>query len=89
VNVRYDSLLAKVILPRRFIAITLGETVFTRLPSLTPAALRHERVHVEQWRRFGRIGFPLRYIWSHLKHGYHANPFEVEARAAEQDPTVR
>ncbi len=84
-NVRYDSLLAKVVLPRRYTAITLGSTVFTKLRSLTPAVLRHERVHVEQWRHFGPIGFPLRYLWNHLKHGYHANPFEVEARAAERN----
>ena len=86
-NVHYDSFLAKIVLPERFIAITLGGTVFTKLPSLTPAVLRHESVHVEQWRRHGCIGFPVRYLWNHLKYGYELNPFEVEARAAEGDLT--
>jgi hypothetical protein len=39
---------------------------------------------VEQYRRFGFIGFLVLYGWYSLKHGYFNNPLEVEARAAEE-----
>ena len=66
-------------------AVTLGDAIIVhpRVP-LTPRLLRHELEHVRQWRQHS-VSFPLRYVWGHLRHGYHANPYEVEARAAEQD----
>ena len=45
--------------------------------------LRHERKHLEQIERDGRILFALKYSWWTLRHGYYMNPYEVEARAAE------
>ena len=45
--------------------------------------LRHERKHLEQIERDGRILFALKYSWWTLRHGYFMNPYEVEARAAE------
>jgi len=64
-------------------AVTLGRTIVVHPDaSVTPRLLRHELAHVRQWRR-APVAFPLRYAWSHLKHGYRANPYEVEARAAE------
>jgi len=82
-KVYYNSTLAKVLLPKRYVAIALGDRVFTKARSLSAATLRHEQVHVEQWRRHGLIGFVARYLWYHLRYGYNDNPFEIEARAAE------
>ena len=45
--------------------------------------LRHERCHLEQIERDGRLLFSLRYSWWTLRHGYFMNPYEIEARAAE------
>jgi hypothetical protein len=38
---------------------------------------------VEQFRRHGFFKFLFLYLWESLRHGYHDNRFEVEARAAE------
>ncbi|TAD81693.1 MAG: DUF4157 domain-containing protein [Bacteroidetes bacterium] len=46
--------------------------------------VRHELKHVEQYQRYGFWGFIFRYLWQWLRHGYHANKYEVEARAAEK-----
>lgn len=45
--------------------------------------LRHERKHLEQIERDGRIKFAIKYSWWTLRHGYWNNPYEIEARAAE------
>jgi hypothetical protein len=50
--------------------------------------LRHELVHVQQWRRFGMLGFVLRYVGAYLRWrargfghwaAYRRIPLEVEA----------
>lgn len=66
-------------------AVTLGRTIIlNRSARLTPSLLAHELVHVEQWDR-DRL-FPLRYAAASLRHGYWDNPYEVEARAAQNSP---
>ena len=45
--------------------------------------LRHERKHLEQIERDGRLLFAIKYSWLTLRYGYYMNPYEVEARAAE------
>jgi hypothetical protein len=64
-------------------AVTLGRTIIVH-PNvrLTSRLVRHELAHVRQWQRHP-ISFPVRYAMNHLRYGYHANPYEVEARAAE------
>lgn len=47
--------------------------------------LLHELQHVLQYKRDGFSGFIRRYLLNHIKYGYHDNPYEVEARAAEQN----
>jgi hypothetical protein len=65
-------------------AVTLGRTIVVHPDvTLTQRLLRHELAHVRQWRR-RRFLFPVHYAWLHLRHGYDANPYEVEARAAER-----
>lgn len=65
-------------------AVTLGDTIIVH-PNvqLTSRLLQHELEHVRQWRR-NPVSFPVRYLINHLRHGYHDNPFEVAARAAER-----
>jgi hypothetical protein len=42
--------------------------------------LCHELQHVKQWYDNGKLGFLGKYIWYSIKHGYHNNPFEKDAR---------
>ena len=65
---------------RSVAGITLGRTVWLA-PDAVPDAglLLHEVRHVQQ---FATIRwFPVRYLWQSLRHGYHANRYEVDARA--------
>lgn len=84
VIVHYRSRLARWFLPKRYVAITLASHVLTREAKLDERVLRHESVHVEQWRQYGRFGFLVRYLWYHFNYGYTGNPFEIEAREAEE-----
>lgn len=69
-------------------AVTLGDAIVVHPDvRLTPRLLRHELAHVRQWQD-RPLTFPLRYVLEHLRHGYSQNPYEVEARAAEQDPDL-
>lgn len=47
------------------------------------ALLRHERKHLEQMRRDGKLVYLIKYTYWLLRHGYRNNPYEIEARAAE------
>ncbi|HJR66222.1 MAG TPA: hypothetical protein VJ802_07310 [Gemmatimonadaceae bacterium] len=60
-------------------AITLRRWVFVApdVP-LRPPLLLHELRHVEQFEASPL--FPMRYLWASLRHGYHDNPFEADAR---------
>ena len=49
--------------------------------------LRHERCHLEQIERDGRLLFGIRYLWWLARYGYWNNPYEIAARAAETDDT--
>jgi hypothetical protein len=64
-------------------AVTLGRTIVVhpQVP-LTRRLLRHELTHVRQWQA-RPFSFPLSYTWAFIRHGYEANPYEVEARRAE------
>ena len=64
-------------------AVTLGRTIIVHPQvQLSGRLLRHELAHVRQWQRYP-LTFPARYIMNHFRYGYEANPYEVEARAAE------
>lgn len=49
--------------------------------------LRHERKHLEQVERDGRVLFSIKYLWWLARCGYWLNPYEIQARAAEQEPS--
>ena len=61
-------------------AITLWRTIFVApgVP-LDAELLLHEVRHVHHFAT--GASFPLRYIWESLRHGYHHNRFEADARA--------
>jgi len=64
-------------------AVTLGSTIVVHpAAAVDDRLLRHELVHVRQWRS-RPFTFPVRYLARHIRHGYRNNPYEVEARAAE------
>jgi hypothetical protein len=78
--------------PRGSIGITLGSLIIVRAEAALSESfaelLRHERVHVRQWREHGAIGFLLHYVGPYLKgrlrgYGHYAAyrriPFEAEA----------
>lgn len=79
-KVHYDSWLAKQ-LPEDAIAFTFGEHVFVKGGRIGQPELLHEAEHVIQFRRYGKLGFLIRYFWWSLRHGYRENPLEVQARA--------
>jgi hypothetical protein len=59
--------------------ITLGRTIFLAETTLMDAELLlHELRHVQQFSE--RRTFPFRYIWESLRHGYHSNRYETDAR---------
>jgi hypothetical protein len=60
-------------------AVTLGRTIFLAPATrLDPELLLHEFRHAQQFSE--RKSFPLRYIWESMRHGYHANGYEADAR---------
>ena len=75
--------------PRGSAAITLGPLIIVRARAAGDAhLLRHELVHVEQWRRLGVAAFLVRYLgaygrWRLRGHDHRAAylriPLEVEA----------
>ena len=70
-------------------AITLGPLIVVRRRSAgNERLLRHELVHVEQWRRYGVFGFLRRYLGAYLRwrlrghrhwDAYRRIPLEIEA----------
>lgn len=75
--------------PKGSDGITLGSLVIVRAGcEKSSALLRHERVHVRQWRRHGVVGFGVRYVGSYLiwrarlkghRGAYLRIPLEIEA----------
>jgi hypothetical protein len=65
---------------REVAGIALGRTVWLadREAARDLPLLLHEIRHVQQ---FASVPFfPWRYLWQSLRHGYHRNRFEVDAR---------
>jgi hypothetical protein len=75
--------------PRGADGITLGSLVIVRAGHAQSALLlRHEQVHVRQWRRYGLVGFSARYLgwyvlWRARRKDHHGAylriPLEIEA----------
>ncbi len=70
-------------------ATTLGRFIFLRASAVGSARLlRHELVHVRQWRRLGVAGFGVRYLGAYARWrvrryphwaAYRRIPLEIEA----------
>jgi len=75
--------------PRGSDGITLGNVISVRADAASsPYLLRHELVHVRQWKRYGLLGFSIRYVGDYLRHrlrgrghwaAYRRIRFEIEA----------
>ena len=75
--------------PKGADALTIGSLIMVRGGhARSEKLLRHEQVHVRQWRRYGYIGFGARYLGSYLlwrlrlkghKGAYWRIPLEIEA----------
>ena len=50
--------------------------------------LRHEIVHVQQFRRHGFVWFICLYVYESLLHGYQQNKYETAARLHENDEDI-
>jgi hypothetical protein len=73
------------------VAIVWGRTIHlhntTREEFLSnPRWVKHERAHIDQYRRYGTLRFLFLYLWYSIRFGYYNNPLEVEARAKEKEP---
>ena len=70
-------------------AITVGSVISVREGhERSPYLMRHEAVHVQQWHRYGFVGFLVRYVGAYVKWracrkghcgAYRRIPFEIEA----------
>jgi hypothetical protein len=79
-------------------AITIGSVVSVRRGhEASPYLIRHEAVHVQQWHRYGVVGFVVRYGASYVKWrlcrkshwaAYRRIPFEIEADWTARRSTV-
>jgi hypothetical protein len=75
--------------PRGADGITLGRTIIVRAGAeQSEYLMAHERVHVEQWQRYGVVGFLARYVGHYLlwrlrgyphRAAYLRIPLEIEA----------
>jgi hypothetical protein len=75
--------------PRGSDGITLGRFISVRSDAAaSPYLLRHELVHVRQWKRYGVIGFGVRYLGDYVRGrmrgrnhwaAYRRIRFEIEA----------
>ena len=71
------------------VALVLGKTIHLHNTSKEAFLqnkrwLKHERCHIRQYKEHGFIGFIIKYLVESIRHGYHNNKYEIEARAAEE-----
>ena len=93
IRIKENSWLARVAaakLNSKSVALVIGSTIYLHGVSKekflqNPHWVRHELKHVEQYQRLGKINFLVAYIVEWIRHGYHNNKFEVEARKAERE----
>ena len=77
----------------RKVAIVFGNTVHLHNTSKqefnsNARWVRHEMIHLEQFRRYGKWRFTMLYILESIRNGYWNNRFEVEARDAELNESI-
>ena len=72
------------------VAMVLGHTIHlynTRREDflLNEPWVRHELCHIRQFEEHGFLLFILKYLVESIRHGYHNNKYEIEAREAENN----
>ena len=80
------AFIAKKILRTKNAAIVIGKTIYLNgVNKETFLAdqqwFQHELCHIRQFRQHGFLRFLFLYLIETIRHGYHYNRFEVEARA--------
>lgn len=96
INIKEQSLVAGFsakIMRAGSIAIVFGKTIHLWNTSKKDFLqnkqwLRHELVHIEQFKKYGFVKFIFLYSWESAKKGYYKNKFEVEARSKENDTNL-
>jgi hypothetical protein len=92
IKLKENSWLAKIAAAKMrsdAVALVIGNTIHLyniaqkQFLQNTPL-LKHELCHVRQYMQYGFTFFLVKYLWYSYKYGYYNNPFEVEARAAEE-----
>ena len=71
------------------VAIVIGKTIHLHNTSANEFLLdekwvKHELCHVKQFQQNGYLSFIVKYLWESIRHGYHNNKYEREARKAEE-----
>ncbi len=92
IRIKENSFLARIAalkLRSGSVAMVLGRTIHLHNVSSEEFLketrwVKHELCHVQQYKQHGFVPFLAKYLWESIKHGYHNNKFEVEAREAEK-----
>ncbi|MEO8109853.1 MAG: DUF4157 domain-containing protein [Ginsengibacter sp.] len=92
IKIKENSWIAKLAakkLKTENVAIVFGQTI--HLHNVSAAYflkdekwLKHETCHIRQYKENGFFTFIIKYVWESIRHGYHNNKFEAEARLAEE-----
>ena len=72
-------------LPNGTRGIALAPFLVLVRPSAPETTVKHEMIHVEQYRRLGWFGFYPVYFYHHFTKGYRNNPMEIEAFKRQND----
>jgi hypothetical protein len=91
IRIKENSFLARIAalkLRSGRVAMVIGNTIHlhnvTRADFLKNESwVKHELCHIQQFKKHGFVPFLAKYLWESVRHGYHNNKFEVEARKAE------
>ena len=95
-RIRENSILARIgawKLGTSRMAMTIGNTIHLHNTSKQEFLedqrwVKHELKHVEQYQRYGFIGFIWKYTIESILRGYYNNRFEIEAREAESGSDI-
>jgi hypothetical protein len=85
--------IAAKVLATNKVAVVIGKTIYVygvAIPDflVNKKWLLHELKHVQQYGRHGTVVFLLKYVYYTLRYGYYDNPYEKEARNAENDNSL-
>lgn len=93
INIKENSFLALLAakkLKADKVAMVIGKTIHLHNTSKEDFLkdrrwLKHELVHIDQYKKHGLLKFLFLYVWYSMKYGYYDNPFEVEAREKDKE----